>query len=152
MPSMPRLRGVEISPGTWPGSPARSPTPLRTSGCRSSSPCRVEGAIRMDYLAFIFRAINNLLTQNLGFFDAMGQNLFRAFATILVVWHGVKSALSSASVIRLIEFDSFAALLLTVSFGFGMVNNYINPIPGLGTSFHNLLTYGNTFLVNTINQ
>ncbi len=41
----------------------------------------------MDYLQFIFRAINNLLTQNLGFFDAMGQNLFRAFATILVVWY-----------------------------------------------------------------
>ena len=50
----------------------------------------------MDYLQFIFQAINNLLTQNLGFFDAMGQNLFRAFATILVVWFGVKSALSSA--------------------------------------------------------
>jgi len=30
----------------------------------------------MDYLQFIFEAINNLLTQNLGFFDAMGQNLF----------------------------------------------------------------------------
>src|SRR5437660_1152176 len=48
MPSMPRLRGVEISPGTWPGSPARSPTPLRTSGCRSSPPCRVDVPIRMD--------------------------------------------------------------------------------------------------------
>ena len=43
----------------------------------------------MDYLQFIFQAINNLLTQNLGFFDAMGQNLFRSFATILVVWYGV---------------------------------------------------------------
>ena len=32
----------------------------------------------MDYLQFIFQAINNLLTQNLGFFDAMGQNLYRA--------------------------------------------------------------------------
>ena len=50
----------------------------------------------MDYLQFIFQAINNLLTQNLGFFDAMGQNLFRSFATILVVWYGVKSALSAA--------------------------------------------------------
>jgi len=28
----------------------------------------------MDYLQFIFQAINNLLTQNLGFFDAMGHN------------------------------------------------------------------------------
>jgi TrbL/VirB6 plasmid conjugal transfer protein len=106
----------------------------------------------MDYLGFIFRAINNLLTQNLGFFDAMGQNLFRAFATILVVWHGVKSSLSSASGKHVFEFDSFAALLLTISFGFGMANYYSNPIPGIGTSFHNLVTDEAQFLANQINQ
>ena len=106
----------------------------------------------MDYLEFIFRAINNLLTQNLGFFDAMGQNLFRAFATILVVWQGVKSALSSASGTPLFEFDSFAALLLTISFGFGMANYYSNPVPGMGTSFHNLVTDEAQFLANQINQ
>src|SRR5215469_8888389 len=106
----------------------------------------------MDYLEFIFRAINNLPTQNLGFFDAMGQNLFRAFATILVVWHGVKSALSSASGKPLFEFDSFAAFLLTISFGFGMANYYSNPIPGIGISFHNLVTDEAQFLANKINQ
>ena len=106
----------------------------------------------MDYLAFIFRAINNLLTQNLGFFDAMGQNLFRAFATILTVWYGVKSALASASGKHLFEFDSFAALLLTISFGFGMANYYSNPIPGIGTSFHNLVTDEAQFLANKINH
>ena len=106
----------------------------------------------MDYLGFIFRAINNLLTQNLGFFDAMGQNLFRAFATILVVWYGLKSALSSASGKHLFEFDGFAALLLTISFGFGMANYYSNPIPGIGSSFHNLVTDEAQFLANKINQ
>jgi TrbL/VirB6 plasmid conjugal transfer protein len=106
----------------------------------------------MDYLGFIFRAINNLLTQNLGFFDAMGQNLFRAFATILVVWYGAKSSLSSASGKHVFEFDSFAALLLTISFGFGMANYYSNPIPGIGTSFHNLVTDEAQFLANKINQ
>ena len=50
--------------------------------------------MQTDYLQYIFQAINNLLTQNLGFFDAMGQNLFRSFATILVVWYGIKSALA----------------------------------------------------------
>ena len=45
--------------------------------------------MQTDFLQYIFQAINNLLTQNLGFFDAMGQNLFRSFATILVVWYGV---------------------------------------------------------------
>jgi len=106
----------------------------------------------MDYLQFIFEAINNLLTQNLGFFDAMGQNLFRAFATILVVWFGVKSALSSASGRHMLHFDNFASLLLTVSFGFAMVNYYSVPIPGVGTSFHNLITDESQFLANKINQ
>ncbi len=106
----------------------------------------------MDYLQFIFQAINNLLTQNLGFFDAMGQNLFRAFATILVVWFGVKSALSSAGGGHMLHFDNFASLLLTVSFGFAMVNYYSAPIPGMGTSFHNLITDESQFLANKINQ
>ena len=106
----------------------------------------------MDYLQFIFRAINDLLTQNLGFFDAMGQNLFRSFATILVVWYGVKSALSSAGGRHFLQFDHFASLLLTISLGFGMVNYYSNPIPGVGTSFHNLITDESQFLANRINQ
>jgi len=106
----------------------------------------------MDYLQFIFQAINNLLTQNLGFFDAMGQNLFRSFATILVVWYGVKSALSSASGKHFFHFDNFASLLLTISFGFAMVNYYNAPIPGVGTSFHNLITDESQFLANKINQ
>ena len=106
----------------------------------------------MDYLQFIFQAINNLLTQNLGFFDAMGQNLFRSFATILVIWYGVKTALSSASGKHFLHFDNFASLLLTISFGFGMVNYYSAPIPGVGTSFHNLITDESQFLANKINQ
>ncbi len=106
----------------------------------------------MDYLQFIFQAINNLLTQNLGFFDAMGQNLFRSFATILVVWYGVKSALSAASGKHMLHFDNFASLLLTISFGFAMVNYYSTPIPGMGASFHNLITDESQFLANKINQ
>jgi hypothetical protein len=105
-----------------------------------------------DFLQFIFKAINDLLTQNLGFFDAMGQNLFRAFATILVVWFGVKSALSSAGGRHMLHFDNFVSLLLTLSFGFAMVNYYSAPIPGVGTSFHNLITDESQFLANTINQ
>src|SRR5258705_4191029 len=106
----------------------------------------------MDYLKFIFQAINNLLTQNLGFFNAMGQNLFRSFATILVVWYGIKSALSSASGKHAFHFDNFASLLLTISFGFAMVNYYSTPIPGIGTSFHNLVTNEAQFLSSKIDQ
>ena len=108
--------------------------------------------MQTDFLQFIFQAINNLLTRNLGFFDAMGQNLFRSFATILVVWYGVKSALSSAGGRHFLHFDNFASLLLTISFGFAMVNYYSTPIPGIGTSFHNLVTDESQFLANKIDQ
>jgi hypothetical protein len=108
--------------------------------------------MQTDFLQFIYQAINNLLTQNLGFFDAMGQNLFRMFATILVAWYGVKSALSAASGRHYLHFENFAALILTISFGFGMVNYYSNPIPAIGTSFHNLITDESQFLANRITQ
>ena len=108
--------------------------------------------MQTDFLQFIYQAINQLLTQHLGFFDAMGQNLFRMFATILVVWYGVKSALSVASGRHLLHFENFATLILTISFGFGMVNYYSNPIPGIGSSFHNLITDESQFLSNRITQ
>ena len=108
--------------------------------------------MQTDFLQYIFQAINNLLTQNLGFFDAMGQNLFRMFATILIVWYGVKSALSAASGKQPFHFDNFASLLLTISFGFAMVNYYSTPIPGVGTSFHNLITDEAQFLSSKIDQ
>jgi len=107
--------------------------------------------MQTDFLQYIFQAINTLLTQNLGFFDAMGQNLFRSFATILLAWYGIKSALSSAGG-RHFHFDNFASLLLTISFGFAMVNYYSTPIPGVGTSFHNLVTDEAQFLSTKIDQ
>ena len=108
--------------------------------------------MQTDFLQFMYQAINDLLTQNLGFFDAMGQNLFRMFATILVAWYGIKSALAAASSRNSFHFDNFATLLLTIAFGFAMVNYYSTPIPGIGTSFHNLITDEAQFLANRINQ
>jgi hypothetical protein len=108
--------------------------------------------VQTDTLEYIFQAINTLLTQNLGFFDAMGQNLFRSFATILVAWYGIKSALSAAGGKHPFHFDNFASLLLTISFGFAMVNYYNGPIPGIGTSFHNLVTNEAQFLSSQIDQ
>src|SRR2546425_11761098 len=108
--------------------------------------------MQTDFLQFMYQAINNLLTQNLGFFDAMGQNLFRMFATILIAWYGIKSALSAASGKYPFQFDNFASLLLTIAFGFAMVNYYSTPIPVIGTSFHNLITDEAQFLANRINQ
>jgi hypothetical protein len=108
--------------------------------------------MQTDFLQFMYQAINDLLTQNLGFFDAMGQNLFRMFATILIAWYGIKSALSAASGKHTFQFDNFASLLLTIAFGFAMVNYYSTPIPGIGLSFHNLITDEAQFLANKINQ
>jgi hypothetical protein len=108
--------------------------------------------MQTDFLQFMYQAINDLLTQNLGFFDAMGQNLFRMFATILVAWFGVKSALAAAGGKQPFHFDNFASLLLTIAFGFAMVNYYSTPIPGIGVSFHNLITDEAQFLANKINQ
>ena len=108
--------------------------------------------MQTDFLQFMYQAINDLLTQNLGFFDAMGQNLFRMFATILIAWYGVKSALAAASGKYTFQFDNFASLLLTIAFGFAMVNYYSTPIPGIGVSFHNLITDEAQFLANKINQ
>ena len=108
--------------------------------------------MQTDFLQFIFQAINNLLTQNLGFFDTMGQNMFRSFATILIAWFGIKSALSAAGGKHPFQFDNFASLLLTISFGFAMVNYYSTPIPGVGASFHNLVTDESQFLAAKIDQ
>lgn len=108
--------------------------------------------MQTDFLQYVFQAINTLLTQNLGFFDAMGQNLFRMFATILLVWYGVKSALGAAGGKHPFQFDNFASLLLTISFGFAMVNYYSAPIPGVGMSFHNLVTDEAQFLSRRIDE
>jgi hypothetical protein len=108
--------------------------------------------VQTDFLQYVFQAINTLLTQNLDFFDAMGQNLFRMFATILLVWYGVKSALGAAGGKHPFQFDNFASLLLTISFGFAMVNYYSTPIPGVGTSFHNLVTDEAQFLSRRIDE
>ena len=108
--------------------------------------------MQTDTLEYIFQAIDTVLTQNLGFFDAMGQNLFRSFATILVAWYGIKSALAAAGGKYAFHFDNFASLLLTVSFGFAMVNYYDAPVPGIGSSFHNLVTNEAQFLSARIDQ
>src|SRR5258705_10674934 len=82
----------------------------------------------------------------------MGQNLFRMFATILVAWYGIKSTLSAASGKYTFQFDNFASLLLTISFGFAMINYYSTPIPGIGVSFHNLITDEAQVLATRIDQ
>src|SRR6202522_2389442 len=157
MPSIQTSVAKPPSPTTWRKSPALSRIHFKTSACRKrvetdAQASRELTAVQTDFLQYIFQAINNLLTQNLGFFDTMGQNLFRSFATILIAWFGIKSALASASGRPSFQFDHFASLLLTISFGFAMVNYYSAPIPGVGVSFHNLVTNEAQFLSTQIDQ
>ena len=91
MPSIQTSVAKPPSPTTWRKSPGLSRIHFKTSACRKrvetdAQASRELTAVQTDFLQYIFQAINNLLTQNLGFFDTMGQNLFRSFATILVAW------------------------------------------------------------------
>ena len=60
---------------------------------------------------------------------------------ILIVWFGVKSALSAAQGHGGgFHFAKFADLILMIAFGLGMLTYYSTPIPGIGYSFSDLIT------------
>src|ERR1700687_5504561 len=94
----------------------------------------------MNFFDEVLQAVDALVQQNLGIFDGMGQNLFRAFATILVVWYGIKAALAAGEHRGGFHFANFVTLILMISFAFAMVNYYDAPIPGFGRDFHHLIT------------
>ena len=106
----------------------------------------------MNFFDAVLQAVNTLVQQNLGIFDGMGQNLFRAFATVLVVWYGVKAALNSSENHGGLHFANFVSLVLMISFGFAMVKYYDSPIPGFGHDFHHLITDETSYLSNRIGQ
>jgi hypothetical protein len=64
--------------------------------------------------------------------------MFLAFATILIAWHGIRMMLGSQQSGE--QLFSFAKLMLVVAFGYAMIVYYESPIPGLDTSFSNLIT------------
>src|SRR5215831_3832329 len=77
-------------------------------------------------MADLFAFLTQLMTDRAGLFEAMGNRMFRSFATILIAWFGIKSALTAASgsMTSVFHFDRFAELLLTIAFGFGMMTYY----------------------------
>ena len=105
-----------------------------------------------NYFNWAFQAITNLLNANTSVFVSMGQNLFRALATIMIAWFGIKTALSSGDHWGGIHMSQFASLVLNISFGFAMINYYATPIPGIGTDFHHLVTDQAQSLSNTLSQ
>ena len=105
-----------------------------------------------NYFNWAFQAISDLLNANTAVFVSMGQNLFRALATIMLAWFGIKTALSSGDHWGGIHMSQFASLVLSISFGFAMINYYATPIPGIGTDFHHLITDQAQSLSNTLSQ
>jgi len=102
----------------------------------------------------LFAVLTQLMTEHAGLFQAMGENLFRGFALILISWFGAKSALSSASggAVNVFHFDRFADLLMTIAFGYAMITYYSVPIPGVGLSFYHLIVDQGLSLANQLNH
>src|SRR5215470_10653351 len=103
-----------------------------------------------DPLTSIEDGIRALMTSKLDLFVGMGLNLFRGFATILIVWFGIQSALSSAEGGEGFNFTRFSRLLLVIAFCFAMVKYYSSPIPGIGQSFPDLVMQEASSLSNSI--
>src|SRR4029077_12008630 len=93
---------------------------------------------RLAIVATVQQAITSLLTTHEPEFLRFGYSLFMAFATILIVWEGVRMMLSQDSLGD--HMFEFAKLLLFISFGYSLIAFYESPIPGIGVSFSNLIT------------
>jgi hypothetical protein len=98
----------------------------------------VEPQARLAIVGTIQQAITALLTTYEPEFLRIGYSMFLSFATILIVWQGIRMMFQSSSLGDHL-FD-FAKLLLFISFGYSLIAFYESPIPGIGVSFSNLIT------------
>lgn len=89
---------------------------------------------------FVGQAITQLLSSESATLQATGLDIFRGLAVILIVWFGVKAALSSSQGHGGFHFAKFADLILMIAFGLGMLTYYSTPIPGTNYSFSDLIT------------
>jgi hypothetical protein len=89
---------------------------------------------------FLGQAISQLLSSHSAALQAAGLNMFRGLAVILIVWFGIKAALSASQGHGGFHFAKFADLIFLISFGLGMLTYYSTPIPGVGYSFSDLIT------------
>src|SRR5258708_4082801 len=96
--------------------------------------------MEQNLFTFLGQAISELLATKSAAIQAAGLNIFRGLAVIMIVWFGIKSALSSAQGHAGFSFARFADLLLVISFGLGMLTYYSAPLPGIGLSFSDLIT------------
>ncbi len=93
---------------------------------------------RIELISEIQKAISVLLTTHEPEFLRIGYTLFLSFATILIVWHGIKMMLTTESLGD--HLFGFAKLLMFISFGYALIAYYQSPLPGVGVSVSNLIT------------
>src|SRR5665213_440486 len=95
-----------------------------------------------NIIAQLGQAITQLLSSQSSTLEATGLDIFRGLAVILIVWFGIKAALSASQWHGGggFHFAKFADLLLMIAFGLGMLTYYSTPIPGVGYSFSDLIT------------
>lgn len=86
----------------------------------------------------IQQAITTLLTTYEPEFLRIGYSMFLSFATILIVWQGIRMMFEQGSLGD--QMFDFAKLLLFIAFGYTLIAFYESPIPGIGVSFSNLVT------------
>ncbi|HVB55495.1 MAG TPA: type IV secretion system protein [Candidatus Acidoferrales bacterium] len=103
-----------------------------------------------NIIAQLGQAITQLLSSQRSTLEATGLDIFRGLATILIVWFGIKSALSASQGLGGFHFAKFADLVLMIAFGLGMLTYYSTPIPGTSYSFSDLVTKEGLNLANQI--
>jgi hypothetical protein len=91
-----------------------------------------------DPIGTVQQAITSLLATQLPQFLSIGNQMFMSFATILLVWQGLRMMLAWRESGE--HMFSFAKLMLMIAFGEGMIVFYASPIPGFGESFSSLIT------------
>ena len=101
-----------------------------------------------DPIATVQQAITTLLSTQEPTFIGIGNRMFTSFATILLVWYGVRMMLAWRESGE--HMFSFAKLLLVISFGYAMIAYYESPIPGIGSSFSNLITDQAAYLAHIL--
>lgn len=101
-----------------------------------------------DPIGTVQQAITSLLQTQEPAFIAIGTRMFLSFATIVIVWHGIRMMLSSRPAGD--QMFGFAKLVLMIAFGYAMITYYESPIPGLGISFSNLITDHTGYLASLL--
>jgi type IV secretory pathway VirB6-like protein len=103
-----------------------------------------------NIIAQLGQATTQLLSSQGSLLQATGLDIFRGLAVILIVWFGIKSALSASQGHGGFHFAKFADLILMIAFGFGMLTYYSTSIPGTSYSFSDLITKEGLNLSNQI--